>query len=61
MTHNCAPVSRFKAGTFFVTQLDFQLHDIIFITDFDIRDFVIIMGVRVLFCSSSINPVDKSS
>ena len=50
MTHNCAPVSRFKAGTFFVTQLDFQLHDIIFITDFDIRDLVIIMGVRVLFC-----------
>ena len=50
-----------KQLLFVVSQLDLQLHDIISITDFDIGDFVIIMGVRVLFCSSSMNPVDKSS
>ena len=33
--------------------MELQLHDIISIADFDIKDFVIIMGVRVLFCSSS--------
>ena len=62
MTHNGAPELRFEAATFFyVSQIDLQLHDIISITDFDIKEFVIIMGVRVLFCSSSMNPVDKSS
>ena len=54
MTHNGASELRFEAATFlYVLQMELQLHGIISIADFDIKDFVIIMGVRVLFCSSS--------
>ena len=54
MTHNGAPELRFEVDTFlYVLQMELQLHGIISIADFDIKDFVIIMGVRVLFCSSS--------